>query len=140
MRSLLIIVILISSCSVLNGVNRKEFIYYRDNRPEKLLFRLPKGKAEESFRIGENNAKEQFYYLSDGTVFYVSRLASWQTVNTHRIADLKQGDRISAFSGRDNNQLYWKEVHLEDFRIGYAYVNSSRLEEFNDALNSVRLK
>jgi hypothetical protein len=135
-----IIAIFLTSCSVLSGVNKKEFIYYRDNKSGKLLFRLPKGKSDESFRIGENNAKEQFYNLSDGAVFYVSRLTSWQTVNTHRIAALKPVNKISAFSGKDDNQLYWKEVHLEDFRIGYAYVTADRLEQFNDALNSVKIR
>lgn len=134
------ILLLLASCSVLKGVHKKEFLFVKDNRPKKLLFLLPKGKMEETFRIGEGNAKEQFYDFPDGAVFYVSRLTSWPTVNSHRVAASKSKNRLGAFSGRDERQLHWKEITLEDFRIGYAYVTAGRAEHFDDAINSVKIR
>lgn len=132
---------MISSCSMINTIGQRQFDFNKDGKERKLLFRLPKGDDQENFRVGENDAKEQFYYLGDGSVFYVARHITWQTVNKHRIDGMaSKNTRQSAFSGKDADGLYWKEIQFEDFRIGYAYVSAARLERFNEVLNVVKIK
>jgi len=132
---------LITSCSVLGGLSNKQFAFSKNNKQKKLVFSLPKGKSEEHFRIGEQDAKEQFYYFGDGSVFYVARHTTWQTVNKHRIDGIGIKDQhATSFSGKDANGLYWKEVHFEDFRIGYSYVPPGRTEIFNESLSSMKIK
>ena len=139
---LFILLLLVSSCSVISGLSQRQFSFIKDDRHKKLVFRLPKGSVDEKFRVGENEAKEQFYYFGDGSVFYIARHITWQTINNFRIDGLgikdKRGDR--AFSGKDDNGLYWKEIQFEDFRIGYGYVAAARLELFNKALNSIKIR
>lgn len=138
---LLYTITIFSACSALNNGKSKQFTFFKDDRQRKLVFQLPTGRSEEKFRIGENHAKEQFYYFGDGSVFYIARNTTWQTVNTHRINALHNNTRqTSAFTGKDGDGLYWKEIALEDFKIGYAYVVPDRLERFNQALNSVKIK
>ena len=136
------LIILVSSCSVLGKFNNKQFDFSKNDRQKKLLFKLPKGKSEEKFRVGDNDAKEQFYYFGDGSVFYIARHTTWQTVNKHRIDGLGKKDQqqSASYSGKDNNGLSWKEIHVEDFRIGYSYVPAYRTELFNEALNSVKIR
>jgi hypothetical protein len=132
---------LFTSCSILKGVNSKEFVFYKNEKKSKLLFRLPKIKGEESFRLGDNGAKEQFYYINDGSVFYVAWKTTWPTVNSHRITGMADKSAASAtFSGRHDDGHFWKEVQFDDFRMGYAYVESDHLEKFNEALNSVKIR
>ncbi len=138
----LYILILASSCSVISGLSHKHFSFTKNDKRKKLVYSLPKGKAEEKFRVGENEAKEQFYYFGDGSVFYVARHITWQTINKFRIDGLGLKDQQGArtFSGKDDKGLYWKEIQFDDFSIGYGYVIGDRLELFNDALNSVKIR
>lgn len=107
-----------------------------------MVFLLPKGPVDEKFRIGEKDAKEQFYYFGDGSVFYVARHITWQTINKFRIDGLglknQEGERV--FTGKDKDGLCWKEIHFEDFVIGYGYAKAGRAELFNEALNSVKIR
>jgi len=133
---------MVTSCSVLGGFNQNQFAFYKDGKERKLLFKLPKGHAQENYRVGENDAKEQFYYLNDGSVFYIARHITWQTVNKHRIDALALNDQrqASSFTGKDNDGLYWKEIQVDDFTIGYAYVTSARVGRFNEVLNSLKIR
>jgi hypothetical protein len=138
----IMVISMIVSCSMISGLSHQQFDFKKDGREKKLVFHLPRGRQQENFRVGENDAKEQFYYLGDGSVFYVARHITWQTVNKHRIDGLGSKDKRQAnsFSGKDNDGLYWKEIQFEDFRIGYAYVPASRLDRFNEVLNLVKIK
>lgn len=140
--SAIVVTAMISSCSMIGNLSQSQFAFNKDGRERKLLFRLPRGNKQENFRVGENDAKEQFYYLGDGSVFYVARHITWQTVNKHRIDGLGAGDtlRTASFSGKDADGLYWKEIQFEEFRIGYAYVPADRLERFNEVLNVVKIR
>jgi hypothetical protein len=132
----------VASCSLIGELNHRQFAFTKDNRYKKLCFRLPKGPVEETYRVGENDAKEQFYYFGDGSVLYVARNITWQTINKFRIdrLGLKDKEGSKTFSGQDDGGLFWKEIQFEDFRIGYGYVSAERFEHFNKALNSVKIK
>jgi len=139
--SIIVLMAMITSCSMIDSLGRRQFDFNKDGRERKLLFRLPGGNEQENFRVGENDAKEQFYYLGDGSVFYVARHITWQTVNKHRIDGLGSKDaRQAAFSGKDADGLYWKEIQFDEFKIGYAYVPASRVERFNEVLNVVKIR
>jgi hypothetical protein len=132
---------MIGSCSMIDSLSRRQFVFTKDGKERKLFFRLPKGNEQENFRVGENEAKEQFYYLEDGSVFYVARHITWQTVNKHRIDGLGMKDsRQAAYSGKDAEGLYWKEIQFDEFKIGYAYVPADRLDRFNEVLNVVKIR
>lgn len=140
--AVVVLIATIISCSVLGNIGQKHFDFYKDGKERKLVFRLPKGRVQENYRVGENGAKEQFYYLGDGSVFYVARQITWQTVNKHRIDayGTETRQQVSSFSGIDGDGLYWKEIQLEDFKIGYAYVAPDLVERFNDVLNSIKIR
>ncbi|MBC7949762.1 MAG: hypothetical protein H7Y42_17890 [Chitinophagaceae bacterium] len=142
MLLLLSLAIVIVSCSVIGGVNKKQFTFYRNEKLVKLVILLPKGRVEERFRVGSDDGKEQFYDFNDGAVFYIARNTTWPTVNQHRMVqpDMKRSSSSGLTSGTDNNGLYWKEIRLEEFQIGYAYVPATHVNRFDDALNSIRIK
>jgi hypothetical protein len=123
-------------------MQQKQFTYLKDNRKKKLVFHLPAGRVNENFRIGEDDGKEQFYYFGDGSVLYIARHATWQTINEHRIDPLKLNEKKQAttFSGKDERGLYWKEIHIEEFRMGYGYVTADKAEQFDKALNAVKIR
>jgi hypothetical protein len=138
-----IVVLAVSSCSVIKGLSYKHFSYTVNDKQKKLVFQLPKGPVEEKYRIGENDAKEQFYYFGDGSVFYVARNITWQTINKFRIdklAGLNDPKDARVFNGKDNDGLHWKEIQFEGFSIGYGYVAPDRAGLFNEALNSVKIR
>ncbi|HEY6504086.1 MAG TPA: hypothetical protein VIZ28_08945 [Chitinophagaceae bacterium] len=138
---LLVTVMLSFSCSVVSDIGNRKFVYYKNDKEKKLVYTLPKGRSEEKFRVGGNDAKEQFYYFGDGSVFYVARNITWQTVNQYRIDALDATkQKGTAFNGKDKDGLYWKEMQFEEFRIGYAYVAVDKLERFDNALNSVKIR
>jgi hypothetical protein len=136
------LVAMIASCSMISGLGHKQFSYYKNDKQKRLVFRLPKGSVEEKFRVGENDAKEQFYSYKDGAMLYVARHITWQTANKQRIDELRPNNQktTTMFSGTDKAGLLWKEVHFEDFMIGYSNVPPGRAERFNEALNSVKIK
>jgi len=136
------IIAMVTSCSLVGEMNHRQFSFTKDNRHKRLLIHLPKGPVEEKFRVGENDAKEQFYYFGDGSVLYVARNITWQTINKFRIdgLGLKDKEESKTYSGQDDHGLFWKEIQVDDFRIGYGYVTADRSEHFNKALNSVKIK
>lgn len=130
------------SCAFNDRLHHRQFVFYKNEKKHKLVFGLPKGKSEETFRIGNDEARELFYYFGNGAVFYIARHATWQTVNKHRIDALDSNtvSTRSTFSGKDKEGLHWKEITFEEFKIGYAYVSALQLEKFNQALNSVKIR
>lgn len=133
--------LLSAACSPVNDIGKKRFIYNLGDKEHKLVFALPKGRSEEKYRVGAGEAKEQFYYFGDGSVFYVARHITWPTVNKFRIEALPPKEQnASSFTGKDSDGLYWKEIQFEEFKVGYAYVNAERVGRFNDALSSVKIR
>ncbi|MBL7744822.1 MAG: hypothetical protein JNN00_15220 [Chitinophagaceae bacterium] len=138
---MVILITMSMSCFLSEDIGRRNFVFYKEEKKHRLVFALPKGKSEEKYRIGENDAKEQFYYFGDGAVFYVARHTTWPTVNKFRIEALDpKNQKNSSFNGKDSDGLYWKEIQFEEFKVGYAYVNTEKVERFNDALSSVKIR
>lgn len=128
------------SC-VFRNANQKQMIYSTSDRQE-VRINLPEGKGEENFKTNLNGAIEQFFAYQDSSLIYVARNTTWPTPNASRVeqAEAKKGQYSVYFTGTDDKGLHWKEVHIEDFKIGYASVAASRLEVFERAMNSIRIK
>jgi hypothetical protein len=126
----------VSGCSALN---QKQLIYTTSERHE-LLINLPYGQGEENYKTNLDGATEQQFSYKDGSVVYVARNTPWPTPNGERIGQPGTTSSANQASGKDENGLHWKEIRIEGFTVGYASVPTSRLERFNKALNSIRLK
>jgi hypothetical protein len=138
---LLISSLLIISCGSLSGINGKQMIFTTTDKQE-LRINLPTGKGEENYKTDMSGAMEQFCAYEDGSVIYVARHTTWPTPNGERVQDAiaKSKEKPDNFSGKDDKGLHWKEVHIEEFMIGYAAVPPARVESFNRALSSVRIR
>ncbi|MET0465066.1 MAG: hypothetical protein ABW007_18015 [Chitinophagaceae bacterium] len=138
--------LLIFPCSVLviatgcASLNQKQLIYTTPERRE-LLINLPYGQGEEDYKTNLDGASEQLFSFKDGSLVYVSRNTTWPTPNGERIRRSATGAASGqASSGTDEKGLYWKEIQIEGFTVGYTAVPPSRLRRFDRSLNSIRLK
>lgn len=130
------IVLIISSCATLN---QKQLVYTTSERRE-LLINLPYGQGEENYKTTLDGATEQMFSYKDGSLMYVARNTTWPTPNGNRVKNAGSNSSTNLASGRDEKGLYWKEMQVEGFTVGYAAVPSSRVERFDKAINSIRLK
>lgn len=130
----------LSSC-VFKNVNQKQMIYSTADRQE-VRINLPGGQGEENFKTNLNGATEQFFTYQDSSLIYVARNTTWPTPNAARVeqTEARKGQYSVYFAGTDDKGLHWKEVHIEDFKIGYTAVTPSRLEVFDRAMSSIRIK
>ena len=135
--------LMVTSCSVVDDFNRREFIYPGNSSQKKLVLHVPRGYSEEKKLLDTTGGKEQFYYYPNGALIYFTNKVSWPTENDSIISKMKsispQGSSF-VYHGTDKDGLYWKEIRHEKFRFGYSYVSKSELEKFEQAVNSVKMK
>ncbi|MBO9657849.1 MAG: hypothetical protein J7527_03410 [Chitinophagaceae bacterium] len=128
--------LIISSCA---SLNQKQLVYTTSERRE-LSINLPYGQGEENYKTTLDGATEQMFSYKDGSLVYVARNTTWPTPNGARVKQSGANSSTNLASGRDEKGLYWKEMQVEGFTVGYAAVPSSRVERFDKALHSIRLK
>lgn len=139
MKWMLILLIFPLSCTVLGDYKKTDFQYYEEDRKENLSFKVPAGFQETKSVLDTSGGKEQFYYYKFGSLFYVARNLTWPTENEPFIlSKYPQADRMNTFRGKDKDGLYWKEIRMEGFRVGYSYVPEKELERFERAILSFR--
>jgi hypothetical protein len=141
---ILVVGILFSSCSVVDGFKAKEFSYQFQNKKEMLALKVPKGFAEEKMILDTSGGKEQYYYYDNGALLYFSKnVVNWQTENQPMIESVKDplvGKNVFTYKGVDKDGLHWKEIRMDGFCFGYSYVPSGYLEKFETAINSIRIR
>jgi hypothetical protein len=139
---ILFMILLLSACSIGHPVTPKRFSFYKDNKPSHISLKVPKGFQAEKMKLG-NEGKEQFYEYADGSLLFIGMNISWPSPNQLRkllpIID-STSDRTGTFRGIDSSGLYWKEIWLEPFIIGYSFVPSTSRERFEQTLNSIRFR
>ena len=134
--------VLFVSCTLFKPVSRKKFSFYKDNKYRHIAMQLPKGYKDEKIKLG-NYGKEQFYNYPDGALFFIGLNTEWPSANQSRNL-VPYVDSIVSMSGIykgiDRDGLHWKEIFFDYFKVGYSFVMPNRLQEFEDAVNSIRFK
>jgi len=143
MRSFIcLLLLMIMSCTLFKPVARKRFSFYKDDKAKHIALQVPKGYKDENVKIG-NYGKEQFYDYPDGSLFFIGLNMEWPTANQSRNL-VPYVDSIVSLSGIykgvDKAGLHWKEVYFEYFKVGYSFVSPAKLQDFEDAVNSIRFK
>jgi len=136
-------ILFLASCSVVDDFNRREFIYPGVAKQQKLVLQVPRGYREEKKLLDTTGGKEQYYYYSNGALIYFTNKVSLSTENDSIIEKSNPepaGEHSFVYHGIDKDGLYWKEIRHETFRFGYSYVPKDRLVQFEQALNSVKMK
>ncbi len=141
MIRLLILLVILTGCSVYPGLKKRTFSFTMD-KSDVVLFVPARYKAAQ-MRVGLRGGIEQFYRYNHGAYLYVSHRAEWNSSNDQFIAqDTTQ--RVQAnggfiYSGRDKSGLFWKEVRVDSLRWGYSFVPVNLLPQFEQFANTVRV-
>lgn len=127
---------------MMGGFVQRDFNYSDKTAVEKMLLQVPKGFTREKMVLDTVGGKEQFYNYANGAIVYFSKDISWLTENALLVRQAKRSsnDGTVVWKGIDKDGLYWKEIKMEGFRFGYSYVPPAALEQFEQAVNFVRVR
>ncbi len=142
MRILLIafVVVNLTSCS---GIRSLRFTTY----DTVYLLSLPKGFELKKLKDDEGYSEYQAAYTDGPIVYITDDNKSGGSIDVPKRS--KYGDdvyiRVLAndtliLSGVDTNGYFWKEVKNRNVVIGYVNVPSNKKEEFDKALDSLRIR
>jgi hypothetical protein len=124
------------------GLKKRPFSFNMDKR-DVLLF-VPAGYLQEQFQLGNKGGIKQFYQYNHGAQVYISYRAEWPSSNQQfLLADTVKGVVENGgfmYSGRDENGLYWKEVSVDSLKWGYSFVPVNLLPQYEQFVNTVRIK
>ena len=138
----LILLAMLSGCTVYPGLKKRAFSYTMDKR-DAFIF-VPAGYIDAQVKVGAMGGIEEFYRYNHGAYVYMSHRAEWKSSNHRFIAtDTIKGIESNGgfmFSGRDESGLYWKEVRVDSLKWGYSFVPVNLLPQFEQFINTVRLK
>ena len=134
------ILVLLASCSLHKGYNKKIFGFAGGDREQKMVLQVPQGYVMEKTLLDTTGGKEMYYYYENGCILYYSRNVSWLTENAPLIPQTTASQELFSAKGTDKDGLHWKEMRIDDLRFGYSYVPSGQLELFEFALRNFHLR
>lgn len=146
MRFLLFILLLVTaSCSLFSNLKQREFTYRSGGHDQSIRVLVPTGYHRSEKVTDSAGNQGQVYHYGSGTFFYVAHTTdssvAYQPIAEENNVPLPHPDGGLLYKGMDSSGLYWREVRLDSFRIGYRGVRASREIKFDAAVNaSSRLK
>lgn len=129
-----------TSCTLLRGYKKREFIYTVNNQPQRAVLLVPKGYGKETIITDSATGnKEQVYTYGGGMLLYfvqaVDTTKLYQFIDTtNHIPKLFPTGGL-VYKGMDENGLYWREIRKDNFRAGYRGVSVALETKFDSALN-----
>jgi hypothetical protein len=141
----LFFLLLACACTGPNDLQRTDFVYREEGRLQTILLPVPQGYNDHRMLLDTNGGKEQYYYYANGALFYFTNKVTWNTENDSvmraQVGSRYHPERVSyTHKGVDGKGLHWKEVRINDFRYGYSYVPKALVGQFDDALNTIRIR
>jgi hypothetical protein len=144
----ILFILFLSSCFLFRKSFRKnEFIYSDGGQSFSIPLRLPAGYHNVSTTTDEEGNQQKYFYYPGGTFFYIARLNvdtmykvqldkdTYRYVDTTmNIPDLHPLGGL-VYKGQDHRRLFWREIHINKFRIGYHYADKEMAIYLDSATN-----
>ncbi len=137
----IIIITLISNCTVKNFEKVKYFRYLGNNSFSNFYFNIPCGYDKNIINAGNEN--EEYYQYTDSSVFYITPQFYSLEFNLKNLDKYKNcyidfiiKDSV-LLSGVDENKKYWKHIKLKNISFGYENVSQEKLTIFEEIINSM---
>ncbi len=135
----LLLLVISSSCSLLNGFKRREFHYTDNNSSQKIALLIPKSFDSQKKLVDSAGNQQQVFRYENGAFLYFAFIADttkeYQPIMEERhIARMHPAGGFY-YKGRDSNGLYWRELRQNNFRAGYKNVSPEIEEKFDSAVN-----
>lgn len=131
--------VLLSSCFLFRDLKGERFTYNANGQVHSLPIRVPRGFDREKLERDSAGNTTQFFYYSNGTVFYTAHVVDTakqlQVIDYARNIPLPHKDGGWIFKGMDSNERYWREIRLANYKFGYTNVPRSLEHDFDEALN-----
>lgn len=142
MRNTIILILFSSfvfSCSPYKKVTLKTETFMSRGKVQKFEMNIPKG-----YRTSDSDLSQyllKMFVYPDSAVLYISLDIHYQhslnKENWIKCSDALSGTKCE--EGLQDNDKYWKEVMSKNLVVGYYNVSKTQKEEFDKALNSIRL-
>lgn len=135
---IVILFFLLFSCSPYR-FKKRQFVFEGSNGNMTLDLRVPARYAREEIKYESSGNKEQLYYYPNGAFLYVSRLN--KAINSNQQIDRDSNIPLDlpkcglVFKGVLPGPLFWREITLDSFRIGYKNVPRASEFVFDSATN-----
>ena len=143
---------LLSTC--MHDYSKIVFTHYSSDlkKQQKIKYsaQIPKGFVLKTYKAGGEVGTENQYSYSDSSVIYISDFASSineQNIRNEGYASKKFEYNMKKYSsnndtlilsGKNQNELYWKEVIIGKICFGYIEVRLEKKNIFDKALNTIK--
>lgn len=135
----LLCLVVLSSCFLLKDLKQERFVYNADGRAHVLHIRVPRGFDREKLERDSAGNTVQYYYYSNGTVFYAAFMVDTskqlQPIDYTQNIPLPHKDGGWIYKGMNDDERYWREIRLANYKFGYVNVPRSLEGDFDEALN-----
>lgn len=135
----LLCLVVLSSCFLLKDLKQERFVYNADGRPHAIHIRVPRGFDREKLERDSAGNTVQYYYYSNGTVFYTAHMVDTsiqlQPIDYTRNIALPHKDGGWIYKGMHDDERYWREIRMANYKFGYVNVPRSLEWDFDEALN-----
>jgi hypothetical protein len=144
----ILFLLFLSSCFLFRKSFRKsEFNYTSGGQSFSTPLRLPAGYSDVRTLTDDAGNQQKFYYYPGGAFFYIAKL-NVDTIykveidkDTYRYVDTTMnipdlhplGGLI--YKGQDHRLQFWREIHIDKFRIGYHHANREMAIYLDSATN-----
>ncbi|MBN1951787.1 MAG: hypothetical protein JW801_11340 [Bacteroidales bacterium] len=134
-----IALLIIFGCSVHKKVAFKTETFASAGKELKYAMLVPRGYIKCVSNM-DNYILKEFSY-PDSAILYISLDFNFANSPNHKnwIKCLKS-EGIKCEEGIQENNKYWREILVKDLVLGYYNVNKSQKEEFDKAIESLKLK
>jgi hypothetical protein len=133
------------SCGVTNQGDLLEYNYNLGAKHYRLVMSVPLGYTNETHQRDDQGNLIRTFHYEDGAEFYIAckdeGLDPVISIEPTRENTQELANAIGEpGSGINLNGTHWSRQKRDGFIIGYDYVASKRLENFDKSLHSVRVK
>ncbi len=134
----LLLLIISSSCFLSRNFIKREFVL---NNQASIPVIIPAGYTKEEIKYDSAGNKEQVYHYSNGAFFYISstgkRINPNQYINDEMNVPREHPKGGLIYKGVLPGPLFWREIRIDSFRIGYRNVPRDWEIRFDSASNYI---
>jgi hypothetical protein len=127
-----------SSCFLSRNFSKRDFVL---NNHGSIPVLVPAGFTKEEIKYDSAGNKEQVYYYSNGAFFYISttgkRINPLQYIDEEMNIPREHPKGGLIYKGVLPGSLFWREIRIDSFRIGYRNVPRDWEIRFDSASNYI---
>jgi hypothetical protein len=142
---LLVAAAALGSCGMVSKGDRVEYNFNEGSQHMRLVIAVPPGSSSETHQRDEQGNLVRIFRYANGEEFIIAcRDAAQQpTIVLNRSSDdIKSITKITGPLGLGAypNGTHWSRQSRDGFIVGYDFVSADRVEEFDKALHSARVR